>query len=180
MPNMHIDDLSRPGNDDFLVPYKLAQIDRPSDVLLVADPVQSPGGGTPTTVGFGFDAQRDLIALDDFRFYNHPSGEQTYLLFDLANNFSPSRNGLPIYAGSNRDTRDNRQNLRFRHGGDESANVLHVDGHVGKYSLDPAPVGTVDDNGEQVPVYDAADLLGKAINVATPRSHNPPDALSLY
>jgi prepilin-type processing-associated H-X9-DG protein/prepilin-type N-terminal cleavage/methylation domain-containing protein len=144
----------------FLIPYKLAHIKRSAEIALIFD------GAVQSNNGY-WDASADAYALDNANVYAH-----TYMTdqYNLPSNVTPANppvenQGLPINLSCsttngnsgfatqyyNSDTTQNVGNIRFRHGGNNQANVLMVDGHVQTFSYNA--------------VHQTTDMLESNINV---------------
>ena len=115
-------------------PYKVAQVQRSAEIMLIFDgSLWNGGGGTGV-----WNANVTASQLDQGRIYwsNHlvlNSPEDTASYMGGANPMDTSTNA-GIAANWNGDNQDNFNNIRFRHGHNNQANVLFVDGHVGTYA----------------------------------------------
>lgn len=94
-------------------PYRSDQVARASDIFLVADGVQDPGPGA------GYASQALAKSIDNDRIW--------YQGLRLG---SPAELDDLIDTGDNTDTNSNKEHLRFRHGGNQTARSVFVDGHV--------------------------------------------------
>ena len=112
------------------VPYKLARIKRSAEIVQLFDGTQDLSGtsvnGSANSDGFNLDANRFKAA-----------APQTYLL----SSFNPAADlSVSIDAGLNVDSVNAASdpnltigNIRFRHLGNKSANVLFCDGHAAPF-----------------------------------------------
>lgn len=126
-----------------LTPYKLAQVQRSSEIILIFDGVLCTTNGSDNDFHY-FGAASTGYAIDDYRLYQVPAGEPgytleqnaTYLLFNQC-----GTNGSPIDAGTNMDDPNDISQAfpseptqvgfpRFRHMGNKVGNFLFCDGHV--------------------------------------------------
>lgn len=165
----------------FMQPYKLAEIKRNSEMVLIFCGVlcQTDGATRPnywTTEPLGY-------ALDGYRMFRD-STKPTYMLFNSSNALA-SDDSFPIDPGMNTDTGDasngpstttlatgaimtsyettnNIGNIRWRHMNNTAANFLYCDGHVEPHFIkrNPSGIGSVG----QVQPY-TTDLLGRNINL---------------
>lgn len=117
------------SSDDGLVPYKLSQIKRSSEIIMVIDSVQ--WGDTLGTNSWTADADIWLI-----------QGDTTSWCHQWATLGKANEPNFPFRkpeAGNNRDIRThaarraNDIGIRFRHLGNRSANAVFVDGHVASF-----------------------------------------------
>ena len=115
-------------------PYKLTQIKRQSEIALIWDGSQTPdGGGTgqwnASALGDQLDAGR-IYGWDGNWLCDdpaHTSAIQYYLVGSYPADTSAMNSNTPYW---NTDTTQNPDQIRFRHGKNNTANVLFVDGHV--------------------------------------------------
>ena len=115
--------------------YKLSQIENSSGIGLIFEETLAEWGGAGAYVPL-YDVGR-LFMIDGFRrFY----GLQEYTL-DRARVENLDLNAsidLSNFGGRpNTDAADNVHTVRFRHGNNDSTNILFVDGHVGTASFNP-------------------------------------------
>jgi prepilin-type N-terminal cleavage/methylation domain-containing protein/prepilin-type processing-associated H-X9-DG protein len=149
---------TNPGYLPCLKPYKLAQIQRSTDIALIFDASVASQNGA-------FNVASVAYAIDNGNVYNTHA---TCLSDQYGSTFNSQMidSGQPIdpYAGKepatpvpsdlNADTTDNWGNIRFRHLGETAANALMVDGHVEVFHFNP-----------HGPATSMTDLLRKNINV---------------
>jgi prepilin-type processing-associated H-X9-DG protein/prepilin-type N-terminal cleavage/methylation domain-containing protein len=125
----------------YLNPYKLAHIKRPTDIALIVDASLSTETGP-------MDASSCAYALDDQGYFVRTFMTDNYGI--STNSGSPPENqGTPVslscanippngatFAAQlyNTDTIQNWGNIRFRHGSNNQANALMVDGHVQSFN----------------------------------------------
>ncbi len=112
MPNLTRADLAKDPVAG-LTPANLDQLKNASQLFLVTDGTQKPSDG--------FNTDAVLSALDKSGIFKSP-----YFFFGNSS-FDYDR---PINVGDNTDTSNNWGQIRFRHGGDNSANFLFADGHA--------------------------------------------------
>lgn len=115
MPDIRMDDASFPNPRPKLKPYRLDQVPGPTELFLVADGVQHEA--------IDFAVEPLALDIDGDKIFWHG------LVFKPGESPSDPLNTVNLI-GDNTDTLANRQHLRFRHGGNEVANSLFVDGHV--------------------------------------------------
>ena len=114
-------------------PYKVAQVLRSSDIMLIFDgSLWNGGGGTGV-----WNANVTASQLDQGRIYwsnhlvlNSPEDTNSYM---AGSNPMDTSTNAGIAANWNGDNQDNANNIRFRHGNQKQANVLFVDGHVATF-----------------------------------------------
>jgi len=152
-----------------LQPYRLSQIHRNADIVLIMDGSQwqfnpgDPGNTDPMWWG----VQPCAWAIDNWRFgqfsTNYTNVPNDYLLFNNQNN----DDGSPVELFINGDTANNMAYLwwgctngqiRFRHNNNTTANFLYCDGHVESHTISKLP----DANAMLT-----CDLLGRNININT-------------
>jgi prepilin-type N-terminal cleavage/methylation domain-containing protein len=135
MPMMGTEDkyCEQPGGPKvWLRPYKIAHIRRCSEIALVFD------ASVAITIGGGYSVVNEPVAmfLDDGRITS-----DTYLTDQYSMSTDGLNPGQPIDLTSakgapvNSDDPKNPQNIRFRHMGNTSCNVLMVDMHVETFTL---------------------------------------------
>lgn len=117
------------------IPYKLSQIKRSSDIMMIFDGTLdlSPSGNS--------GAQVNALNLDNNRIKSL-NAPKTYLLTYMAPGEDLTK---PIDAGTNKDTFNAGSdpnltigNIRFRHRKDSQANALFSDGHCGSFNYKSA------------------------------------------
>jgi len=171
MPNITEHDplygLPSPVTSPLLVPYRMSQVQRNAEIVLITDSSQwqtSPDGTDSNWWG----VQGCCWGLDNWRFGQFTQGlvggaTRDYLLFNNPNN----DNGAQMEVGNNADTASNlaflwfectNGQVRFRHNQNTTANFLFCDGHVEAHHLNS--IHNLDANGQQT-----CDLLGKNVNV---------------
>ena len=102
-----------PANQNRLTPYRIDQVNRASEIFLVADGAQTRGNGSTQAVARGIDS------------YNIDSYNRALVKLPV------DSLDTVINAGDNTDNPlTNNDQLRFRHGGNENVNSVFVDGHV--------------------------------------------------
>jgi prepilin-type processing-associated H-X9-DG protein/prepilin-type N-terminal cleavage/methylation domain-containing protein len=118
------------ANDDGAFPFRLNQIKRSSEIIMVADAVQFGDGNGPNT----WTADANLYALQSLsQFYCH-----NWATLADASRTSWGQGPQPL-AGRNVDfaTRASMTttdiSIRFRHNGNKQANALFADGHVDNF-----------------------------------------------
>jgi prepilin-type N-terminal cleavage/methylation domain-containing protein/prepilin-type processing-associated H-X9-DG protein len=124
----------------YLNPYKLAHIKRATEIAMIFDGSVTANNGTW------------LASVDAYGLDNNGIETRTYMTdnYGLSSNTAPVENqGLPIsiIGGNetppattqdyNADTPGNWGNIRFRHGRNNQANALMVDGHVQTFNYNP-------------------------------------------
>jgi prepilin-type processing-associated H-X9-DG protein len=144
MPNMAGKDWYRGGGNRYLTPYKLSKIKAPAEIAAVFEGVVN----YTTGVAGGYMAHATCNLLDKSRIEIRP-----WLTTEYALSTTPYEPGQPIdltVAGSwtaaadlNKDSFNNRGNIRFRHMRDTKTNVLMLDGHVQSFTFDKSK-GTTD------------------------------------
>ena len=124
----------------YMTPYKIPQIRRASEIGLIFDGSLSPNqGGTnewnASDIGNqldqGYVNWRGATGLTDN--YSLPGQYTSYINGSERIQLDPISGAPPGY---NTDVDNNAGNIRFRHGTNNKANVLFVDGHVGTYTLE--------------------------------------------
>lgn len=143
----------------WLTGYKLAQIKRSTEIVLVMDAAVSPGQGNDVL------ASSCAFALDDNGYQQNTYMTDVYPSTVSFNQGSP----INLYPGKeqaakpsdiNTDDMNNYGNIRFRHSGNKQANCLMADGHVQTFTVSNNLLLT-DSAGR----YVASDLLEKNIGV---------------
>lgn len=128
------------ANDDGAVPYKITQITRPSEMIMVIDNVQF--GDTLGSGSWTSDADVWLIQGD--------STSRCQFWATIATTQSPSFTWAKPDAGRNRDFKthtsfgSNDIGIRFRHMKNTTANCLFVDGHCGSFHWKKPGIGGSD------------------------------------
>lgn len=154
IPNIASPDRSK-GSGRFLTPYKIGKIKRTSETAAIFEGVIDYQSG----VNSGYMAQATCVLLDRFRLERRPYLTDVYSLSPtpLDGNM-PVDPSMPapwtVQKDLNKDTFNNRGNVRFRHKGDTQTNVLMLDGHVESFTINMRTGKT--------------DLLQKNINVSPP------------
>lgn len=148
------------------VPYKIAHIQRSSEIVLIMDGVQTAfNPANDDTHYWGADAT--AFAIDAWKLGDSYGGnKQDFLLFNYATD-----NGVSINPGDNVDNgtynglvtplQTFTGDIRWRHMNNTAANFLYVDGHVESHTIQPNPGGSTSAPRQ---LY-TSDLLGKSINV---------------
>jgi prepilin-type processing-associated H-X9-DG protein len=141
----------------WLTGYKLAQIKRSTEMVLIMDAAVSPGQGNDVI------ASSCAFALD-----NNGYQQNTYMT-DVYPSTVSFNQGSPInllagkepatQADINTDDKNNYGNIRFRHSGNTQANCLMADGHVQTFTIKST---TLQDAAGR---YVGTDLLEKNIGV---------------
>jgi len=144
MPNLGDHDALAAGFP-YLRPYTLSHIKRSAEIALIWDASIDNRGGD-------WDASADTFALDNGRYYQPPYLTDNYALnagypaFNGSNpvDMTPGDGGNLAHTVTdfNADTPSNWGNIRFRHIGNTSANVLMVDGHVNGFPYNPKTMQT--------------------------------------
>lgn len=157
-----------PNTAPYLQPYKLSQVQRNAEIILIWDSAQWQINNNVTPPDNNYwGAQAVGWAIDNWRFGEFQQGlvggvlPRDYLLFSNANN----DNGAQMEIGTNQDTANGISYLwygctngqvRFRHMNNTAANFLFCDGHVEPHYVN----AKLDAAGNQT-----CDLLGKNVNV---------------
>jgi prepilin-type processing-associated H-X9-DG protein/prepilin-type N-terminal cleavage/methylation domain-containing protein len=163
MPNLSS---AMPDGTDYkgCIPYKLAHIQRPAEIVLLMDGTlvaynATANNGQPDPNFWASLAT--AYNLDGSRFYMGTSVD--YFLYGFKNGSTiVSDDGQPINPGLNHDDNGtgnssaNDGNIRWRHMKDAAANFLFADGHVEAHSI--SPTGST---GQPF----KTDLYGKNFNV---------------
>jgi prepilin-type N-terminal cleavage/methylation domain-containing protein/prepilin-type processing-associated H-X9-DG protein len=150
------------------VPYKLAHIQRSSEIVLVMDGVlvqQQYIGATLDTNYWG--AYSTAYAADEWRFLGSGPVIADYFLFGNTN----ADDGQAINPGGNQDDTAYAGaaypfsnwggDIRWRHMSNSAANFLFVDGHVEAHFISPNPGGSA-----KYPTWPyKTDLMGKNFDV---------------
>ncbi len=102
--------------------FAIESVIAPSAVFMVADGAQRPNeGNSATAIALKIDGDRYFY--QGLRIYS----------FDNPQDLTGSM-------GNNTDTNGNADQLRFRHGGNENANAVFVDGHVETMTFGDVPI----------------------------------------
>ena len=151
-----------PAGTTYLKSFKVSQLSRSQDLVLIYDGTQSPNGPSDKFAG-SFSANAIGANMDNYRRYYDSFLTASY---DMINNGSP-----PYYMNLNapvdltpqfgndffnKDAYGNDGNFRFRHGDNNGCNVLFADGHCTTMHLTYIP-------GQVVNTL-RTDLLRKNIN----------------
>ncbi|MFT3787623.1 MAG: hypothetical protein QM770_15895 [Tepidisphaeraceae bacterium] len=122
------------GKTWYYTPYKITQIKRAAEIALIFDgSLKSNSGGVAGQWGANVTATQ----LDQGRIWwsnfltDDPSLDTNWWMTGSFPIDTSSNSGNP--ANWNKDNDDNWSNIRFRHGKQNEANVLYVDGHVVKH-----------------------------------------------
>ncbi|MFT3784931.1 MAG: hypothetical protein QM770_02035 [Tepidisphaeraceae bacterium] len=119
---------SYPGG---VVPYRYARVRRAAEIVVVFDGTQDLANtnGRQEAAYYGQN-------LDDKR-YSSPNAPKTYLLSNTISgldlNASITCRNLDYTGADPADAAGDKANIRFRHGKNNQANVLFVDGHCGSF-----------------------------------------------
>jgi prepilin-type processing-associated H-X9-DG protein len=138
-----------------LPPYKVGRQKRGTEIIVLFDAAQ-PIGADPDGLGYVVG-----MSIDNYRFWY---GERSLIRPIRSWDWEISQSD-PIVAGANTDSADNDQNMRFRHGRNDSLNALFLDGHVGAFKISKNVAGAT---GAGRPTYFAADLLRGNVRVDKP------------
>jgi prepilin-type N-terminal cleavage/methylation domain-containing protein/prepilin-type processing-associated H-X9-DG protein len=142
------------GGTNYLKPYKLSHVKRPSEMILIFDGSVTSGsnqGGTGNSgawsanvVGGILDHNRmtyDTFLTDNYSMVS-VSEQLSYMSASHPIDLTPS--GSTLSADLNKDTQNNWSNIRFRHTNNTQANALFVDGHAGTFTMKTATVLDLD------------------------------------
>jgi prepilin-type processing-associated H-X9-DG protein len=145
-----------PGPSKTLKTYKLSRIKRVSEIAGIFEGVTAQETGATS----GYMAHATCNQLDRIRLGTPPYLTDDYSLAPTVDGSQPIDLGLGswganIAAHLNKDTFENRGNIRFRHMNDTVTNTLMLDGHVATFKFKK---GTLD-------TKNCTDLLRKNINV---------------
>jgi prepilin-type N-terminal cleavage/methylation domain-containing protein/prepilin-type processing-associated H-X9-DG protein len=140
-----------------LRPYKLSKIKRTAETAAIFEGVTALESG----VSGGYLAQATCNLIDASRQDAPPYLTEEYALASTLNGSQPIDLGVngwsatQVAANLNKDTFENRGNIRFRHMSNTITNTLMLDGHVQTFTFKK---GTLD-------TKNCTDLLRKNINV---------------
>ena len=125
------------GGSLYMEPYKLTQVPDSTRTLIAADASQFVGNGDPALADLEGNSFYVLSAMNSFGIYWHQFQAENLSIDGVdVNADSPVR--MKLGTEGNQDMAIwYEADVRFRHGGEEQANVLFLDGHVESRRLDP-------------------------------------------
>jgi prepilin-type N-terminal cleavage/methylation domain-containing protein/prepilin-type processing-associated H-X9-DG protein len=142
MPDLETNDWVEGSPLRTLKPYKISKIKRSAEIVGIFEGVTALETGASS----GYMAQATANQLDNVRKETPPYLTEDYAMAPTINGSQPVDLGINGWSNVglnlNKDTFDNRGNIRFRHMGNTVMNALMMDGHVQTFkfkkgSLDP-------------------------------------------